>query len=133
MAVLGLAVAVVVLLGGVRTASADPVNAKKAEILEVTCTGGVTGTFDVVSNGNSIWTPGHVIGSNQVLVPYAFEFTFTFTPSDGGDPIVETESFAKKGPRNGRLAECTFSETETSPEGTAELIGVVSVSYTPAD
>lgn len=129
---LGLTVAAVALLGGVSTVSADPVNAKNAEIIEITCDNGITGTLQIVTNGNGDWTPGHVIGSNQVLIPYAFEFTATFTPSDGGDPVVETESIAKNAPQNGRLAECTFSDTFSIPEGTIEFTGVVNVSFTPA-
>ena len=130
--VLGLAVAAAALLGGVRTVSADPVNAKNAQTIEVTCDNGISGTFEVVTNGNGMWTPGHVIGSNQMLIPYSFEFTETFTPTGGGDPEVFTESIAKNAPRNGRLAECTFGETITIPEGTIEFTGVVGVSYTPA-
>ena len=80
------------------------------------------GTIDVVTNpGNGLWTPGFVVGSNQRLIPYAFEFTFTPT---GGAAI--TEEISKPAPRNGRLDRCTFSET--TPEGT--LDAVVWVSYT---
>jgi hypothetical protein len=129
--VLALIAAAAAFFGVVGTASADPTNAKKGEILEVTCDNGISGTFEVAVNGNGLWTPGHVIGSTQMLIPYAFEFTETFIPSYGGEPEVFTENIAKNAPRNGRLAVCTFGETETTPEGTFEFSGVVNVSYTP--
>jgi hypothetical protein len=129
---LALIAAAAALFGVVGTANADPENSPNSEIIELTCTGGISGTFEIVTNGNGMWTPGHVIGSNQMLIPYSFEFTETFTPTGGGDPEVFTESIAKKAPRNGRLAECTFGETITIPEGTIEFTGVVGVSYTPA-
>lgn len=43
--VLGLAFAAAAILGDVRTASADAVNAKNAEIIEVTCDNGISETF----------------------------------------------------------------------------------------
>jgi hypothetical protein len=110
--------------------SADPVNAKKGEILEIECDSGL-GTLTVALNGNGDFTPGHVTTSTQVGIPYKAHFEFTFTPT-GGTPQTETEDIAKKGPRNGRLAVCTFHEEGSDEEGAFAIDGTVWISYTPA-
>lgn len=127
-----MAVALAASVGGAATVSADPTNAKNAEVVELECTNGITGTLEVVTNGNGMWTPGHVVGSNQKLIPYSFQFTETFTPSGGGSPEINTETITKNAPRNGRLAVCAFGDSIQIPEGTLEFTGVVGVSYTPA-
>ncbi len=69
-------------------------------------------------DGNGAFTPGHVLGNNQVGIPYAFEFT----------QAGQTFSFAKKGPNNGRVDTCTFSGVDEGGPFTA----TASISYTPA-
>ena len=66
-----------------QSASADPVNAKKAQFFTAVC--GST-QLEVVVNGSGVFTPAHVIGSTSVFVPTAFDVTITFTPSGGGGP-----------------------------------------------
>ena len=124
----GLACAMFV--GGVLHAGADPVNAKKGEVLPIECDGGL-GSLTVAVNGNGDFTPGHVITSTQVGVPYAFRFEVSFTPT-GGETQTEVEALAKRGPRNGRLAVCTFHQEEQSEEGVFVLDGTVWISYTPS-
>ncbi len=75
-----------------QSASADPVNAKNAGFFTAVC--GST-QLQVVVNGNGVFTPAHVIGSTSVFVPTAFNLTFSFTPSGGGAPEVDTETSAK--------------------------------------
>ena len=99
-------------------ASADP----HGEVITLECE--VLGTFDIVTNGNGLWTPGHVVDGTQVLVPYRFRFEFT--PSGGGEP--EVFEVSKPGPANGRLDVCTFTLEEE--DGTVN--GTVWISYTPA-
>lgn len=130
--VVGLVVAVDALMAGPRLASADPVYGKNAGVLELERAGGITGTVEVVVNGNGQWTPGHILWSNQVLIPYGCECEATFTPGDGGPVETFSETTMENAPRNGRLAVCTFSETEVRPEGTFDFTGTVYASYTPA-
>jgi hypothetical protein len=101
-------------------ANADPT--RHGELITLECE--VLGTFDIVTNGNGLWTPGHVVDGTQVVVPYRFRFEFT--PSGGGEP--EVFEVSKPGPANGRLDVCTF--TIEDPEGTVN--GTVWISYTPA-
>jgi hypothetical protein len=101
-----------------RPAGADPTNAKKGEVLSLACED--LGTIEIATNGNGEWTPGHIIGSNQVLVPYAFHFEFT----PPGGP-TESEDISKKTPKNATLDICTFGGE--SPDGTFSGIAYVAV------
>jgi len=123
-------VVLMVLAGGAVGAGADPVNAKKGEIIELECDNGL-GALTVALNGNGEYTPGHVIGSTQVGIPYAFHFESSFTPT-GGETQTDVEDLAKPGPKNGRLATCTFHLEEQNDEGLFVLDGIVSISYTKA-
>ncbi len=118
------------LLAGAGSASADPAQSKKSQTLVVECDSGI-GTVEVVTNGNGEWTPGHVRMNNQVLIPYEFHFSGSFTPP-GGPTEFFSEDSVKKAPRNGRLATCTFSGEGEDESGSFEFSGIVKVSYTPA-
>jgi hypothetical protein len=110
-------------------AGADPVNAKNATQIHALCG---TQTVNVVVIGNGEFTPAHVLGSTSVFIPTAFNTTFTFTPSGGGSPDVETDTSAKAG---------TFANTVTctiplqtlfsGPQGTATIQGTVTGFDTP--
>lgn len=108
---------------------ADPVNAKRGNLLPIVCD--VLGTFEVATNGNGRWTPGLVTTNNQVGIPYEFHNTGTFTPP-GGPTETFTEDLVKRAPRNGRLDTCTFHLEGTDEFGTFTLEGLVKISYTPA-
>ena len=119
-------VATVGLVGlGAAPASADP---KKGEVLEITCD--TLGTLEVVVFSNAAASPGLVVGSNQVVIPYKFHIEGTFTPV-GGEPESFVDSFEKPGPRNGRLDHCTFHQEGSDEFGSFELDGEVWISYTP--
>jgi hypothetical protein len=109
-------------------AGADPVNAKKGEILEIDCE--ENGTLLIASNGSGRWTPGLVTINNRVGIPYEFHNQGTFTPV-GGTPETFTEDIAKPAPRNGRLDSCTFHIEGSDENGTFELDGFAKISYTP--
>ena len=111
-------------------AAADPINAKKGEILEIHCDGGL-GTFTVALNGNTDLTPGLVTTSNQVVVPYRLHLEGSFTPT-GGEPEPILLDVQKPAPHNRRLAMCTFHEGGRNESGTLVLDGTIWVSYTPA-
>jgi hypothetical protein len=110
-------------------AGADPVNAKKGEVLAINCDAGL-GALEVAVNGNGAFTPGMVTTSTQVGIPYEVHIVGTFTPT-GGAPMPFRDDAVKKAPRNGRLATCTFNQTDTSPEGVATISGTVKISFTP--
>jgi hypothetical protein len=120
-------IAVVAILIGVvaQSASADPVHAKfGTPVLTLVCDSDV---YHVVSNGNGIPTPAHVIDSTAVFVPVTLDLTISFTPT-GGTPEIETETLAKSGPSNGKILSCSLPlalNTFTFPEGTFSVSGAV--------
>jgi hypothetical protein len=126
------AIALFAILLGVfaQTASADPVNAKKAGFFTAVC--GST-QLQVVVNGAGAFTPAHVIGSTSVFVPTAFDLTITFTPSGGGDPEVDIEDSAKAHqPANAVTCQLPAAlNTVTVPGGTLVVDGTVTGFFTP--
>lgn len=116
----GLAV-VAVVLAGTSAAAADPV--KHGEVLTLTCNNGL-GTLQVAVNGNGAWTPGHVIGTTQILLPYELHITGSFTPP-GGPAETFTDDLIRRAPNHGRLTTCTFSDSGTEGGGTFAIAGTV--------
>jgi hypothetical protein len=118
-----------VLAGALVMGAAAPASAG-GEVLDLVC---ASGTYHVVSNGNGAWTPARELGSTRVFIPTSFgEFSGTFTPSDGSDPITFTDPAISKtaNPQahNGKATfeHCTFSVHFEAPEGT--FVGSGSVS-----
>ena len=102
---------------GTVNAFAAPVNAPKAEPLTVKCDNGL-GTFTIVpAPGNGEWTPGFLVGTRKVLVPYRFTFTF----SDG--TTTETESTLKKAPLPANSVTCSFGDSFTEDGVTYTFTG----------
>lgn len=129
-----LAAAVIVLALG-PAALADP----KSEPLFLACVGVPSG--EIVAHGNGQWTPGFDLASNGMYIPYAFEFSFWFTPEGSDEEVlVGTESVSKRNvPRNAKKhphGVCTFGETfpvEDDPDlgtGTGRFVGTAWVFYT---
>ena len=78
-----------------------------------------------------MFTPAHVIGSTSIFVPTAFDLTFTFTPSGGGDPEVDTQTSARQ-PANAVTCQLPGAlNTVTSPEAPFTLDGTVTGFFTP--
>jgi hypothetical protein len=113
-----------------QTASADPLNAKKSELITLDC-GGTQ--VEVVINGSGL-TPGHVIGSTELLIPTAFDITFSFTPT-GGATQSGTDTRAKaRQPSNAVTCDIPVAlNTVTGPDGTFTLSGTVTGFFTPAN
>jgi hypothetical protein len=113
----------------VPSAVADPINAKNATQITATCNGQ---PVTVVVNGNGTFSPAHVIGSTSVFIPTAFDLTFTFTPSGGGGPFVDTETSAKAAPIANTVT-CTIplQTLFSGPDGTTTLEGTVTGFFTP--
>jgi hypothetical protein len=126
---IGVATAVATMIVGVLGAAPARADPKKGEILEITCD--TLGTLQVVVFSNGPSSPGLVVGSNQVGIPYELHLEGTFTPVDG-EPESFVEDFAKPAPRNGRLDHCTFHQEGSDEFGSFVLDGEVSISYTPA-
>ena len=110
-------------------AGADPVMAKKSQLISLECE--ELGSLTVAVNGNGAFTPGMVVTSTQVGIPYGFHISGTFTPNDGSPPQSFSEDNEKRAPRHGRLDVCTFSVDELDPYGTIAFAGTVKISYTP--
>lgn len=108
------------------SAGADP---KGGEVLEVQCD--VLGTQEIVVFSNGAPSPGLVVGSNQVVIPYRLHVEGVFTPV-GGDPEPFVDEFSKPAPRNGRLDHCTFHLEDSNEFGSVVLDGEVWISHTPA-
>ena len=122
--------AVVLVIGlaafGVAPASADP---KKGDVLEISCD--TLGALEIVVFSNGPSSPGLVVGSTQVGVPYKLHIEGTFTPVEG-EPESFVDEFEKPAPRSGRLDHCTFHQEESDEAGTVVIDGEVWISYTPA-
>jgi hypothetical protein len=124
----GAALALATVLGPLGPAWADPVNAKKGEVLAINCE--VNGALTVAVNGNGNFTPGHVTTSNMVGMPYEVHIAGSFTPADGGATETFNDDVVKRAPHNGRLDTCTFHEEGSDQYGSFVFDGVVKISYT---
>jgi hypothetical protein len=108
-------------------ASAAPNNANTF-IIPATC-GETPVEFAVIGEGT--FSPGHVVGSTSVFIPYNIDIVTTFTPEDGGEPFIESEDLTKPAPANS-LVTCTINFSTTFPgEGTLQITGTVTGFFTP--
>ena len=101
---------------------------RNGDVLEVQCD--KLGTLEVVTFSNGPSSPGLVVGSHQVGIPYKLHIEGTFTPTEG-EPESFVEDFEHPAPRNGRLDHCTFHEEGADEFGSFEINGEVWISYTP--
>jgi hypothetical protein len=101
--------------------SAAPTNAKKAELVDLTCTNGAV--YSIVANGNGLFSPGHILeAEGHNLIPVTFHFVGV---NENGDVLFD-ETIAKPGQMaglTGDLVECSFTETETDPD-TGEVLTI---------
>jgi hypothetical protein len=121
----GAAAAAVLGLGLWAPAHADPIHAKSALPLQISCDNGQT--YSAVANGSGAWTPAHDLSSSAVLVPVSFgPITFTVTDSEGNILDQETSpSTAKPGAaahNKNATTSCDFSGSSTAPDGTTFTI-----------
>jgi hypothetical protein len=120
------AAAFVVALAGAAGASADPTHAKNAATFMATCDNGLTAPV-VVNNANgqgsgtdnhsfqAQWAPAHVVGSNLVFHPTAFDLSFSFFDAASGQTFTDSEVATRK---NGATATtCQLSGSQTDPAG----------------
>jgi hypothetical protein len=110
------------------TAGAAPTRSPQAFTIPATCDGQ---EVEVVVVGEGTFSPGHVVGSTSVFVPYAIDVTFTFTPEGGGDPEVEREQETKPAPGT-NLVTCELNFSESFPgAGTLTGVGTVTGFFAP--
>jgi hypothetical protein len=115
------------------SASADPTGSKNAFSGTANC--GAAGSFRFVvnnangqgqgtDNGNQAqWAPAHLIPTNDVFHPTAFNLTFTFTPAQGPSQSFTDTSVRKN--QSGDVT-CLISGSQTDPQGnTFSLNGTV--------
>jgi hypothetical protein len=111
----------------VPSAGADPIHAKNALQVQAICG---TQTLNVVTNGNGVFTPAHILGSTSVFIPTAFNLTFTFTPT-GGTTMTNHNTAVKAAPLHNTMT-CTIPfQSFPSPQGTFTIQGTVTGFRTP--
>lgn len=110
-------------LSGASAAVAAP---PEGEVISLECDNGQS--YDVVVNGRGEFTPGHIVGSNQVIVPISFgDFVFRAEDPQGNLIVEGSEPDSSKGggnveARNPReTITCTFGETFTLEEADPEF------------
>ncbi|WP_297777021.1 hypothetical protein [Mycobacterium sp.] len=118
----GAAAAAVLGLSAWTPAHADPMNAKNALPIQVSCDNGHT--YDAVANGNGAWTPAHDLNSQAILVPVSFG-EVTFTVYDPAGNIIDQETSpptAKPGAsahNKHATTGCDFAGAVTAPDGSS--------------
>jgi hypothetical protein len=100
-------------------AMAAPVKSPQAETIQVSCPSGPVAVVPAPGNGN--WTPGFIVGTHQLLIPYRFVFTVT----DASGTVIESETDAKSAPIPASAITCTFGETFTEDGQTFTFTGTV--------
>jgi hypothetical protein len=96
-------------------AFAAPVHWPNFQQVSLTCPGR---TAAVITPGNGDFTPGFVLGTGQLLIPYRFVYTIT----GGGETFTVTR--AKKAPAPSDAVACTFGESITQG-GTAYTVDAI--------
>lgn len=89
-------------------------SAAKPEIEPVALDCGADGSFQIASygnGGNSQFTPAHVIGTHQVVIPVSFSNVHgSFVDENGETQTFEEPDVTKGGaPANADLLDCRFS------------------------
>ena len=99
-------------------AGADPTNAKKGQVFNVTCDD--LGTVEIATNGSGDWTPVLLTATNQVLVPYRLHLEFTPV---GGE--TQTLDLFKPAPKNATLDVCMWGSDDS--DGSFRALAYVAV------
>ena len=131
----GLVAAIAVSLDMAVPALGAPTTAPNAVFLTATCNGMPLTLVHNAANGmgqgtmnnpkgQAVFSPAHVVGTNEVLVPTKFDLTFTFTPASGGPPMSFTNTASKN---QSASVECVHvSGSNTIPgQGTVMVSGTV--------
>jgi hypothetical protein len=128
----GLCIAAATVAVAASPATADPIRPKNAFFVQAFCDNGQTlGVVVNSANGQgqgaqdkdtAVFTPAHVIGTNEIFHPTTLDLIFTFAPNDG--PLERTSEFATRPNQTGDVT-CDISSIGTTPEGTFELSGTV--------
>jgi hypothetical protein len=104
-------------------AAADPTGSKNAQLISATCDGQPTQVVVNSANGQgggtqngtqAQFTPAHVIGTNQVFHPTAFDLTFTF--NFNGELFTDTNTASR--PNQTGTTTCLIPTQPLGPGGT---------------
>ena len=115
------------LAGLAGTAAADPIN-KNSFMITLHCDGQ---TVEVVAIGEGQFSPAHVLDSTALFIPQSFDLVITFTTPEG-ETFTEVEQVSKANVEQGQpLVTCSVNETQTFPEGTFHIEGMVTGFFTP--
>ena len=109
--------AVSVVAVGATPALAAPVNSPKTEEFPVTCPSGPV--VVVAPPGNGDFTPGFLVGTHQVFIPYRFVFLAT----DASGNVLEQGTDEKRAPIPSGAITCTFGGTFTEGDITITFTG----------
>lgn len=111
------------LAAGAVPALAAPINShapRAGDVFPLDC--GSLGLVDVVAPPNDAnFTPGFIVGTHQLVLPYSFVFTVT----SGGQTFTDT--MAKKARVPANAVTCTFEGGFNDPDGTSGSFSVVVV------
>jgi hypothetical protein len=110
---------------GAAPASADPGN---GFMFDLQCDS--LGTVTNASFSSGAASPGLVVDSNRVILPYAWETTLHATPYVG-EPFTRVFSYSRGEPQNGRLDYCTYHYEVFNNVGHGVFDGWALISYTP--
>ena len=127
---IGVALVTSTTLASGSAAWSDPVKGRNAVTFPATCDGR---QVVFVLTGGGEWTPAHVVGTNEVFHPTAFDISRTFTPPGGAPEEFELEA-TRQGQRKGvqdELVTCSFSISETDEEGTFTAVGTATGFFSP--
>lgn len=125
----GAALVAALTLASGSAAWSDPVKGRNAFTFPATCDGR---QVEFVVTGQGEWTPAHVVGTNEVFHPTAFDISGTFTPPGGDTEEFEFQA-TRKGQRKGvqDLVTCSFSISGEDEEGEFTFGGTVTGFFSP--
>lgn len=123
-----MALATMAAVAGLALFGAAPASAEPKPTYEYVCDS--LGTIQIAGTGNGAASPGLDLGSNRVILAYAWEVTLMATPYVG-DPFTRVFSYSRGEPQNGRLDYCTYHYEVTNNIGHGVFEGWARISYTP--
>jgi hypothetical protein len=123
--------AALLLLGAVLApgAGADLSSAPTSGSIELLCG---SDTVTIITNGNGIWSPGHDADTTAIFIPTALNVVLTFTPADGGPPLIDHAIVSKDAPiEETVMCSIPLQTLFTTDAGTMTITGTFTGIWTP--